>query len=85
MENADFFRVPRNKWARRVKPELKSKGSHKFLDLLTSMTIGFSESPERVGWLDVSIPTHKTLFCVKSITYLNIVWDVNLKVISSFH
>lgn len=38
-----------------------------------------------LGWLDVSIPTHKTLFCVKSITYLNIVWGVNLKVISSFH
>ena len=38
-----------------------------------------------LGWLDASIPTHKTLFNVKSITYLNIVWGVNLKVISSFH
>ena len=45
----------------------------------------FSGSPEQMGWLDASIPTHKTLFCVKSITYLNIVWGVNLKVISSFH
>lgn len=36
------------------------------------------------GWMRQYHPI-KTLFCVKSITYLNIVWDVNLKVISSFH
>ncbi len=34
------------------------------------------------GRIDVSMPIHKTLFCIKSIAYLNIVWDVNLKVIS---
>lgn len=43
MENADFFRVPRNKWRRRAEPELIFKQIISFkviFNLVTSMARG---------------------------------------------
>ena len=74
-EKTCIFKTEQKTSIRTVENEVKTKGCVHKMQPCTNW----------LGWLDASIPTHKTLFCVKSIIYLNIVWGVNLKVISSFH